>query len=87
MNQAAEGGTHSILDIDRISIAPQSRCAWALSDRDVEKIFGSRAPTHDQVEQRSGELSASVKRWQATFLVVFSNGQPTEYYFEGCSGD
>jgi hypothetical protein len=85
--QGAENGTHSILDIDRIGKSPASRCAWPLSDRDVEKIVGSRTPSHDDVDRHRGELSMSVKRWQATYLVVFEDDKPTEYYFEGASGD
>ncbi len=87
--QCAEAGTHSILDIQQISPTPQSGAATALSDDQLQTLFGTTQPTRDMIQsaEQSGKLHAHCERWRAVFLTVYEAGQPVEYVFVGVSGD
>jgi len=92
LRQCGESGTHSILDIDRISDVRGLSAIVPLSSEQVLDLFGTDQPTHDTVErwsQRIDPLGAEplYDRWEGIYVVVYKDGQPDEVYFEGCSGD
>src|SRR5262245_24408653 len=86
LEQAAESGTHSILDIEQVARRPGFGVAAPLSLADIQRTFGSDQPTHEHVEEGWDGVAEGLDRWEARFLVVYREGQPVEYAFIGCSG-
>lgn len=86
VEKCAENGTHSILDIDHISVEPEFGAASPMPDEMIEEIYGSLEPTHEDVANASNG-DDSLDRWQAWYVVVFKDGRPHELFFTGCSGD
>lgn len=87
LEMAAEGGTHSILDIPNTGRRRGFGVATPYPPRAVEQVFGTLQPTHEQVEESWGDVAERLERWEAHYLVVYDNGTPAEYAFIGCSGD
>ena len=85
-----ESGTHSILDILRISPKPKFASISPFPRSKLCEYFGSGTPTHDQITAvyESGKLEEFVSEpWQGTYIVAYRNGSPDEIFFAGCSGD
>ncbi|MGL4463441.1 MAG: hypothetical protein ACRC1K_14925 [Planctomycetia bacterium] len=87
LEQAAESGTHSILDIEQTNPRPKAGAAAPLPTGSLRKLFGTTEPTREQVEQQWLDVAEPLGRWQARYLVVYKDGKPNEYAFIGCSGD
>jgi hypothetical protein len=87
LEQAAECGTHSILDIERTAARSKSGAASPLAMATIRQVFGTAEPTREQVEQHWLDLAEPLRRWQARYLVVYRDGVPHEFAFIGCSGD
>jgi hypothetical protein len=92
LQQCGESGTHSILDIDRISDVRDFGAVVPLSSAQVVELFATDQPTHEMLErwsQRVDPLGAEplYDRWEGIYIIVYKDGQPDEIYFEGCSGD
>ncbi|MDB5339708.1 MAG: hypothetical protein JWN70_5327 [Planctomycetaceae bacterium] len=84
--QAGEDGTHSILDILRISKKRNHATASPLSEKLLNQHFGTVEPSREQVE--TNDLTfAEALNWQAVFFAVFHAGEPAEWAFIGSSGD
>ena len=84
---AAEDGTHSILDIQRTSGHEEFAAAVPLSKHRVEEVYGTNEPSQAQVRQSSAMLLDQIPRWSAVYFPVYTDGNPTELAFLGCSGD
>jgi hypothetical protein len=85
-------GTHSILDIDRVSPEPTFGAIAPLPRERVLEIFGTEYPTRDMVEKWSARVDAFdaeplFKRWGGIYIVVYRDTEAVEICFEGCSGD
>ncbi|WP_339734746.1 hypothetical protein [uncultured Gimesia sp.] len=89
LEQCAEAGTHSILDIEGVSPAPELGAATPLSESQLQTLFGTTEPTKTMIQtaEQDGRLHALCDRWQAVYLTVYEDGQPVEYVFAGVSGD
>ena len=87
LERAGESGTHSILDIERVSEQPGFGVAAPLTADSLRQAFGTDVPTHDEVERHWPDVAERLGRWQACYLVVYRDGEPHEYAFIGCSGD
>jgi hypothetical protein len=87
LNRAGESGTHSILDIERVSEDPGFGVAAPLPPNSVRQAFGTETPTHEDVERHWPDVAERLGRWHSCYLVVFRDGEPHEYAFIGCSGD
>ena len=87
LKQAGEDGTHSILDINAISTQPEFGTASPLSLTELQTIFNTECPTRPMVEQHVDQLMRLRKRWVGTYIIVYTDKQPTEIYFVGYSGD
>lgn len=85
----AEAGTHTIIDIERISTEPNIGIAYPAPRDIIQKIYGTIKPSHGDVESKHGCLSETLNiiRFQAVYLIVYEKDIPKEIYFEGCSGD
>lgn len=89
LEQSAEAGTHSILDIHCISPTPQPGAATLLSETQLQTLFGTTQPTKEMIQsaEQDGKLNNLCDRWQAVYLTVYEEGKPVEYVFVGVSGD
>ncbi|HYH66986.1 MAG TPA: hypothetical protein VD866_19985 [Urbifossiella sp.] len=87
LEQAAEDGTHSILDIQNTGRRRGFGVATPYPPRAVEQVFGTLQPTHEQVEESWDDVAERLERWEAHYVVVYAKGKPAEYAFIGCSGD
>src|ERR1700739_3910318 len=86
IEEAAEDGTRSILDIETVSDWPDFGVASPLSEEDLERFFGTQQPTRETVSRKLDFL-ASVKRGHCVYITVFQDGQPIELFFGGYSFD
>lgn len=88
LEQSAEAGTHSILDIHCLSLTPQLGAATPLSEPQLQTLFGNTQPNKAMIQsaEQDGTLSDLCDRWQAVYLTVYEEGKPVEYAFAGVSG-
>ena len=83
-------GTHSILDMVH---GCSARDGWSfgvlhpLPNEILEDLLGTSRPTHDQVDAARTELGRQRDRWIGTYVVVYKDDEPDEYFFTGYSGD
>lgn len=89
LEQSAEAGTHSILDIHCLSSTPQPGAATPLSEPQLQTLFVTMRPNKEMIQsaEKNGRLIDLCDRWQAVYLTVYEEGQPVEYAFAGVSGD
>ena len=86
VEEAAEDGTRSILDIESVSDWPDFGVASPLPDEALMRYFGTEQPTKEMVSRKLNFLS-SVKRGHCIYIVVFESGSPSELFFGGYSFD
>jgi hypothetical protein len=84
--EAAEDGTRSILDIDRIGDEPDFCVAAPVDEAVLEELYGTTEPTHDMIESEL-EIFEHLDRGQAIYIIVYRDGQPDELFFAGYSFD
>lgn len=87
VDENAESGTHSILDIDHISDETEFNAAAPLPPEILIELFGTIQPSRSMVETQLDELQGIRFRWCGTYIVIYDNGQPSEICFVGYSGD
>jgi len=89
LEQCAEQGTHSILDIaGGLSDGPDFGTAFPMPGHVMLDLYGTNRPTREQVEAKIHERGDELDRWQCWYVIVHDTaGRPSEIYFEGCSGD
>jgi len=92
LEQRAESGTHSILDIQHISHVPEFGAVNPMPSEQLVKLFGTDKPTRKMVEDKLGDYELVEhplvsERWQGIYFVVYRDGKPDELYFMGTSGD
>jgi hypothetical protein len=85
-------GTHSILDIERVSPEPAFGVIAPLAHGKLLELFGTEQPTREMVEKWSTRVDPVdaeplYRRWGGIYIVVYHGTEPVEIYFEGCSGD
>ena len=85
-----EDGTHSILDITRISTTPKRKAISPLPESVLADFGLSGMPSHEQIEDvyEFGSLEKYVsKPWRGIYIIAYEDGKPSEIFFAGCSGD
>lgn len=90
LQSRGESGTHSILDMVRVSPTPELGAVSPLPKSEVVKVFGSEMPTRLQIEKKTkaGALEGCTsKRWQGIYIIAYQDAKPVEILFAGCSGD
>lgn len=90
LEQEAENGTHSILDIMCISTRPKFGAISPFPESKLLYYFNSEKPTHAVIEDRYewGSLEKFIsKRWQGIYIIAYRDEKPNEIFFAGCSGD
>jgi hypothetical protein len=86
-DDAAEDGTRSILDIDRISHQPDFCVASPFPPDLVRDATGSERPTRAEAEQAFDELLEPIERGHCHYLVLQGQDGKTEVLFAGYSFD
>jgi hypothetical protein len=86
MEDAAEDGTRSILDLDHVSDAPDFCAVAPLGNAVLQKLYGTSQPTHAMVEENMDFLE-EVERGQGVYIVLYRDGEPHELFFAGYSFD
>ena len=87
LERNGESGTHSILDIDGISETPYFGKAAPLTEQQLSELFGTPKPTRNMIESKINEIQALRQRWMGTYIIVYKNGAPDQFFFAGFSGD
>jgi len=80
-------GTHSIIDITRVSTELDYGVVTPLSEQEYSDVFGTDTPTHEMVEQKADHLVTMRERWQGVYVLVYEGDVPNEIFFAGFSGD
>jgi hypothetical protein len=84
-------GTHSVLDISRISPEPAYGAISPLAEDALVRFFGTDRPTRSIVEawyaRRDLTGESPFERDQGIYFTVYKDGQPDEIDIEGASGD
>jgi len=87
VERAGEGGTHSILDIYKVSSRSSRGAAAPLSQKQLKKLFGTTKPTRERLEARLYDLMNLRPPWRACYVVVYKGDKPQEICFAGSSGE
>jgi hypothetical protein len=86
LEDAAEDGTRSILDLDHVSDTPDFCAVTPLEDAMLQNLYGTSKPTREMVEQNMNFFE-DVERGQGVYIVLYKDGQPDEILFAGYSFD
>jgi hypothetical protein len=90
LEQEGDSGTHSILDITCISLTPKRKAISPFPSSLLLDYFGSETPSPAQIQDvyEFGSLEKFVnKRWCGIYIVGHDEGEPSDIFFAGCSGD
>jgi len=92
VEQCEESGTHSILDIDRLSDVLEFGALTPLSEQQLVDLFSTTQPTRAILEKWQGRVPSVTEprlyhRWEGIYFTLYKDGVPDELYFEGASGD
>lgn len=86
MEDAAEDGTRSILDIHAVGEEPDFCTACPLSKEVLKSLYGTDQPSRALVESNMDFLE-DVERGHCVYIVLYKNGAPDEILFAGYSFD
>ncbi len=86
IEDADADGTRSILDMERVSDAPDYSVVAPLPENVLTGLFGTNKPTRELVEG-SDDLYEHLERGQGVYIVVYSDDRPSEIFFAGYSFD
>lgn len=81
-----EEGTHSILDITKISRTPAMCTACVFDDDELQRYFGTTRPTLEAIEGCE-ELWNDIDRGSARIAIAYENTRPAQLVFMGYSFD
>jgi hypothetical protein len=85
LEDAAEDGTRSILDIQEVADEPDFCVAAPLSPAEMQQFFGTTQPTHAMLETL--DFIEDLERGHCVYAVAYKNGKPDELFFAGYSFD
>lgn len=86
MEDAAEDGTRSILDLMGIADEPDFCVAGRLPDDELLRLYGTTQPTRAMIDANL-PFSDEMERGQGIYIIVYRNGAPDEVFFAGYSFD
>ena len=84
--EAAEEGTHSILDLDSVADEPDFCVAAPVPGETLRQLYGTTRPTRAQVEENPDFLQ-DVDRGHGVYILLYKDDKPDEIYFGGYSFD
>jgi hypothetical protein len=92
MQCISSAGTHSPLDIFKVTEAPEDFGLCPMTSHQIVEVFGN--PNVDRAAVAEMEtmyvackLPGAYRRWQAVFCPLHTDGMVTHAYIEGASGD
>jgi hypothetical protein len=86
MEDAAEDGTRSILDIQIVGSQPDFCVATPLAGDELASLYGTTQPTRQMIENNMDFLE-NVERGHCVYVIVYKDGSPDELFFAGYSFD
>ena len=86
MEDAAEDGTRSILDLESVGEEPDFCVAARLPDEVLLSLYRTTKPTRAMIEAYP-PLAEDLERGHGVYTIVYENDQPTEIFFGGFSFD
>jgi hypothetical protein len=86
LEDAAEDGTRSILDIETVADEPDFGMAAPLDPELLEELYETTRPTRRMIEENMDFLE-DVERGHCVYTVVYKDGKPDELFFAGYSFD
>jgi len=86
LEDAAEDGTRSILDIERVADEADFMVAAPLPDGVLESLYVTTQPTRQMVEENMGFLE-ELERGHCVYIILYKSGKPSEILFAGYSFD
>lgn len=86
MEDAAEDGTRSILDLDHVAEEPEFCAVAPLADDVLDELYGTTEPTRAMVEDNMDFLE-EIERGHGVYVILYKNGKPDEICFAGYSFD
>ncbi len=86
MEDAAEDGTRSILDLMRVADDPDYFAVAPLPADVLQGLYGTAEPTREMVEDNMDFLE-EVERGQGVYTLLYKEGRPEEIFFAGYSFD
>ncbi len=86
IEDSAEDGTCSILDIRSVGDAPGLCTAGPLPDDELLECFGTTKPTREEVGASDG-FWETVDRGEGLYIIVYKGNEPDEIFFGGYSFD
>ena len=86
LDEAAEEGTRSILDIALVDTVPNYRVAAPLAEQRLQQLFGTAKPSRAMIESNH-QLFDAIERGQCVYIIAYANDQPSEIFFAGYSFD
>ncbi|BAY36606.1 hypothetical protein NIES2111_09330 [Nostoc sp. NIES-2111] len=96
LDEYAEDGTNSILDMLEVSVVPKLSAVSPLSESDLLELFGTDKPTKEMVisslieeqnPQAWQKFWESIDRGEGRYIIVYRGNQPVEIFFAGYSFD
>ncbi len=86
MENAAEDGTRSILDLYHVSEFPEFCAAAPLPASELQALYLTTQPTREMVEENMDFLE-DLERGHGVYIILYQDGQPSEILFAGYSFD
>jgi hypothetical protein len=86
LEAAAESGTRSVLDMERVGREPGSGVVVPLPAAQVSTLFGTEQPTREMIEDNM-DFFEDIERGQGLCITVYKDGRPSELCFAGYSYD
>ena len=86
IQDAAEDGTRSILDISRISQIPDYGAASPLPSTILQDLYGTDKPSREMLNENQ-DFFEDIERGQCAYVIVYKSGAPSEILFAGYSYD
>ena len=87
MEDAAETGTRSILDIASVGDERDFCTAARLGDDELRARLGTPQPTREQILAGLLRVLEGIERGKAVYAAVYRDGAPAELFFAGYSYD
>jgi len=86
MEDAAEDGTRSILDLMAVGDEPDFCVAGRLPDEELRRLYGTTQPSRQMIDSNL-PFSDEMERGQGIYIIVYKDGEPDEVFFAGYSFD
>lgn len=86
MEQAAEEGTKSILDMLTVGDRPDFATVAKLPDEVLMSLYGTDKPTRPMLESNQ-DFYEQIERGQGVYVIAYVGEQPHEIFFAGYSFD